>query len=75
MPFWAVKPLNIRVILSGKQGHGLRDEVKREVLKELAKRYQRGPKKEKKTVLEEFISLTGIIAAMPACCLATMAAK
>lgn len=38
---------------------GLEMKVKRAVLKELAKRYQRGFKKEKGIVLEEFVALTG----------------
>ena len=38
---------------------GLEMRVKRAILRELARRYQRGRKKEKTRVLEEFIGLTG----------------
>lgn len=38
---------------------GLEMRVKRAILRELAQRYQRGRKKEKTRVLEEFIGLTG----------------
>jgi len=38
---------------------GLEMKVKRALLKELAKRYQRGSKREKSLILEKFVSLTG----------------
>jgi hypothetical protein len=38
---------------------GLEMKVKRALLKELAKRYQRGSKREKSLILEEFVGLTG----------------
>ncbi|MBC7361468.1 MAG: hypothetical protein H5U06_04195 [Candidatus Aminicenantes bacterium] len=38
---------------------GLDMLVKRAIIKELAQRYQRGRKREKRRVLEEFIGLTG----------------
>lgn len=38
---------------------GLEMRVKRAILRELAQRYQRGSKREKTGVLEEFIWLTG----------------
>jgi len=38
---------------------GLEMKVRRAVLKELAGRYQRGTKREKGLVLEEFVGLTG----------------
>jgi len=38
---------------------GLGMKFRRAVLKELAKRYQRGSKRDKGLVLEEFVGLTG----------------
>jgi hypothetical protein len=38
---------------------GLEMKVKRAILKELAKRYQRGSKKERSLILDEFVGLTG----------------
>ncbi len=38
---------------------GLEMRVKRAILRELAARYQRGRKKQKSQVIEEFIGLTG----------------
>jgi len=38
---------------------GLEMKVKRAVLKELAKRYQRGSKRENSLILKEFVGLTG----------------
>jgi len=57
---WLVKPLNIGVKIDRRQGHKVRDESwARGVLKELARRYQRGSKREKGLVLGEFVGLTG----------------
>ena len=38
---------------------GLEMKFKRAILKEIAKRYQRGSKREKSLILEEFVGLIG----------------